>query len=246
MTPVRMPYFLLRVGEAGEDGVVDLPHREALLGVQDRPVADLEVADVLVRGVLGELERDAVQRVARLHERDRVAEPREVLLERRRAVDLAQRLGEARLGVGRAGGRPCPARGRGRAASRGAASRRGGRGARPWARRGWWRGRASGRASCGRGVASGKVGRRAGAGGGERGKCGSGARPCAREARSAGGQRRPLARRPAASTAQPRFVSAVRRDWSARGSRRGRGTCRRPRRRRWPAAAPRPSERAGG
>src|SRR5690606_4705976 len=87
----------LGVAEAGEDGVVDLPEREALVGVEDGAVADLQVADVLGGGVLGQLVGDAVERLARLHHRDRVAEPGEVLFQRGRAVDLAELGGQAFL-----------------------------------------------------------------------------------------------------------------------------------------------------
>ncbi len=86
--------------EAPQGRVDGLHEGEPLTGVQDRRVANLEIADVLPRVVLGQLEGDALERRRVLHHGDRDGELGEVLLQVLRVVGderPAQRLG---LGLG--------------------------------------------------------------------------------------------------------------------------------------------------
>src|SRR6266550_7474480 len=68
--------------EAANDGSEDLLEIHAALGAEDRRVADLRIDDPVARQVLAALVRDALDRVASLHDRDGVREAAEIERER--------------------------------------------------------------------------------------------------------------------------------------------------------------------
>ena len=94
----RRPAVLRRARGAGGEALQhrgdDLVEVEAPLGVQLRGEPDLGVDDSVGRQVLGALGRDAVQRLGRLHHRDRVAERLQVPLQRAAVSGTEEPLGE--------------------------------------------------------------------------------------------------------------------------------------------------------
>ncbi len=137
-----LPRSLLALAEAGEDRRHRLVEREPAFGRELGRVPHLGVHDAVGGEVFGALGRDALDRVARLEQGDRVAEPLEVELEAL-AVGAAQepagelgRVARGQLGI-------ADRRRRARSRSRAAAHRRGGRAEAPSAPRGSFRPRAS-------------------------------------------------------------------------------------------------------
>jgi hypothetical protein len=82
MTPQVMSNFLLGPREAGADRRGDLVEGEPAVRVEDRGEAHLEVAHVLRRRDLGELEGDPLDRLGVLHHRGGDGERLEILHER--------------------------------------------------------------------------------------------------------------------------------------------------------------------
>ncbi len=91
---------LLRLVQAFEHRLDDLRQAQAPPRVEHRRVADLHVAHVLARGVLGELVRDARERLLGLHDLERDVEGLEVLDERAGVLAEVHRAGEPVGGVG--------------------------------------------------------------------------------------------------------------------------------------------------
>ncbi len=86
--------------EAGEHRIGHLVEREATIGQQLGRHPDLGVHDAIGRQVLGALGRDPLDRIARLHDRDRVPESLEIELERL-PVGAAREPCRQLVGIGR-------------------------------------------------------------------------------------------------------------------------------------------------
>ena len=96
MTFDSMPMLVLRRAQALEHALDDGRELEAAARVEHRRVAHLHVADVLARGVLGELVGDAPERLLGLHHAQRDVEGLEVLDERAAVLPEVHRRAEAR------------------------------------------------------------------------------------------------------------------------------------------------------
>ena len=118
MTFDSMPQLVVRRAQPGEHRLDDARQLEPAPRVEHRRVAHLHVADVLARGVLGELVGDAVERLLGLHHAQRDVERLQVLDER------AAVLAEVHRACGARPGRRAGARRAARWRARGSSARR--------------------------------------------------------------------------------------------------------------------------